>query len=147
MNDRIERKLARDAHALQTLTVSEDSRDALDARLAATRQAAAQAPEPARPLWQPMALAASVFLSVIIGLIIMSGSPDGDGDAATMAETTVPVRETATSQATQRFERLPIETVSQAVSQATPLEDEWVALRDDLERAKKKIENDLPVRF
>ncbi|MEO1319350.1 MAG: hypothetical protein AAFV30_02080, partial [Pseudomonadota bacterium] len=108
--------------------------------------AAAEAPEPPRPLWQPAALAATVFLSVIIGLIITSGSPDSDGDT-TIAETTVPAREVEASPATQRFEKLPIQTVSQAVSQATPLEDEWVALRDDLERAKEKIEADLPVRF
>ena len=146
MNDKIERKLARDAHALQTLTVSEDAQDALDARLAMTRQAAAEAPEPPRPLWQPAALAATVFLSVIIGLIITSGSPDSDGDT-TIAEPTVPAREVEAAPATQRFEKLPIQTVSQAVSQATPLEDEWVALRDDLERAKEKIEADLPVRF
>ncbi|MEL6951150.1 MAG: hypothetical protein AAGM16_13660 [Pseudomonadota bacterium] len=146
MNDKIERKLARDAHALETLTVSEDARDALDARLAMTRQAAAEAAEPPRPLWQPAALAATVFLSVIIGLIITSGSPDSDGES-TIAETTVPVRETESSPATQRFEKLPIQTVSEAVSQATPLENEWVALRDDLERAKEKIEADLPVRF
>ena len=144
MNDRIERKLARDAHALESLSVSESAADALDARLAHTRQVAAPEVAP-RPMWQPMAVAATMVMSVIVGLVILSGSPD-DGDN-TVAESTVPVPDATQTAPSRSFERLPIETVSDAVSQATPLEDEWVNLRDDLERAREKIESELPVRF
>ena len=136
MSDAIDKRLADDARALDAVTVSEATRRDLDGRLAMTRQVA-QAPAPERPTWLPLAAAAAALVAVVAVTLSLPRTP-GDTGTAEVA-VTVPERARAPAFA----ERLPVV----AASQAAPLEAEWVALQDDLERAREQIERDLPLRF
>lgn len=135
MSKAIDERLADDARALESLRVSDDARRDLDGRLAFARQAAAAPERPAA--WLPLAGAAAALVAVVAVTLSLPRDP-GDERAAEVA-VTVPERASAPAFA----ERLPVV----AASQAAPLEAEWVALKDDLERAREQIERDLPLRF
>ena len=143
MTQHIDEQLRRDARALASLEVSETGQARLEARLNAARQSRSTetiaAPEP-RASWQPVALAAAMALAV---MIVVRWLPDTDpAPQMAQSESTLPAPTTPTPTVTFDNAR-----ALDTVSNAEPLQAEWVALQQDLERAKARIEEDLLVSF
>lgn len=141
MNKCVDNRLAEDAKALESLALSDDARRELDGRLATARQVAPTA-QADRPAWLPLAAAAAALVAVVTVILSLPRGPAETGTAEVAV--TVPERTAVRAPMLTMADRvLPIE----AVSQTAPLEAEWLALQEDLERAREQIERDLPVRF
>jgi hypothetical protein len=140
MSKAVEERLANDARALESVALSDTARRELEGRLASARQAS-PAPQPERSGWLPLAAAAVALVAVVTVILPVPHGPAETG--ATEVAVTVPERDTVRPPMLGVADRLPIE----AVSQTAPLEAEWLALQDDLERAREQIERDLPLRF
>jgi len=139
MND-IERQLRQDAVSIRHTVRSTGEAEDLAARIDMTPQVA-DGPQAATPWpWFGAAALATVCLAVIMMWRSPQSNEVGGG------ETTPIAGNVPTDPATiglPSIARVPLE----SVSATTPLEQEWLALQADVERAGAHIREDLPVRF
>ena len=143
MSAPIDERLRRDAREIDAVGLSDEAQRALTRRLEATRQVAAAPQRPARPTWLPAAAAALLLVTVAIVLYWPTGKRPVTPAVAVTVPQQAPAPRHGVSTAGALRERIPL----QRVSQTAPLEAEWVAIQEDLERARERIERDIPVRF
>ena len=136
----IEQRLRNDATAFDDAPLSEAAAARLQQRLAATRQVVIERPGVASGgWWLPTAIAAAVVLVV---LLLPARQPENVTPVMTTpvaGTTTRPVVDLARpARQLAEFEQ---------VSRAVALEQEWVAIRDDLQRTREQIEAELESAF
>lgn len=136
MNE-LENQLRRDAGALHRLSASEQAQAQLDARMAMTPQSARPATE---RRWPVVGAAVAATVVAAVSLFVLRPAPVTESPTPAVA-VNPPVD--PLSLGLPELARVPLE----RVSQTAPLEQEWAAIRDDVERARARVEDDLPIRF
>lgn len=135
----IEKRLGADAQELERLRYSDEAQSQLQQRIAQTTQVRKKpiSDKHNYNAWLMPAIAATLIIAVVLWL-----PPPNPAENVVPRITNV-VPETSSLEMIPRPKLPPIK----AVTYATPLEQEWQHIQDDLATTRDKIEKDLSVEF